>query len=1242
MACTKFAPSFFTKKSLAEISTRVFDFTAGGWRDVDRFTLNVDWPDPDGTGPQLAQMWLRSIQRMALSGPTTIPAGSSVTLPLVRFEAPQGVFDNRADALTFYLWRVGEIYNEVGERTAVTYGQPHGCVLTPYSVGSSWAANTGDCYPRWTAQNGAVGWGTFNKFLVTRVERFDMTGAGSPSQRLDYNYMDTPAWHHDDDPLTTTPTWSEWRGHGQVRVWVNTNSEVTDHYFTRGMNGDSNGAGGTKSVSVSVDGGPMVDEWWIKGREYQTDVWSQLTGVPFVEQASFTRFYGWGTGNGSVAVVPDQMWTRVFDTRLNTWRTSFTDQDVDSYGNVRYVAEYGDYTGTSADNRCTQIEYSYNTVAWIVDRPVAQVLHQGACNGSWVSHSVTYYDCDDIAGGGLPDCAYAATPTKGIVGAVWRSLNGTAGLTTTMRYDYAGRTIRVDGPRTDVTDMTDTFYDPTYGDPTTVRRYLTAAVYHDTTTTGMDRRRMLPLAVTDPNLKVTRFDYDALGRTRKIRTPDETATGTPAVEFNYTVSSTAPSSVRTAVMQSSSVLVNSWVLYDGLGQAVQSQRYAPNGASYLIDYSIYDGRGLVARQIPSSAYTSNTFVIGAGLAPVPASPIREQRAVYDTLRRPIAMQDWTNMAFRRQTAIGYYAWDTAVYPPLGDITVQQVDGFGRLSNTWKNFNGVLTSSLHYNYDTAGNVTSTVDHQGITTSMTYDWTGRQKTVTDPDAGTTTYDYDDAGNVRGVNDGRTGADDFWVWTSYDAFNRPTGRSEQHAVTLAWKWLTDWVYDAANEKGLLDYTNAFNSGDFTLRTNITGYDNRNRPTGVTYDVGTPLGWSMNGFASSYTFGYGYDKADHLTSVTYPAVPLTGLTAAETVTTGYDIYGNPTTMGGYVSATAFNADGTLASRTLGTASIGAYAVRRGYQWNPATGQLARIYADRLSTGPATPVQDLAYTYDLNGNVTSVTNNIPDTAIRQGECFGYDGWNRMTQAYTSTNVTTATWTWANTNPLLPPTSMTLPSTNCNQATSTGFAPYYQTFGFDTINRMTTGPAGTYTYPLVNAARPHAPTSINGPGGNDTYTYDTAGNRAAFVDANGPDYTYTWDHQGRLLNANTAGQITENRYDIDNQRVFRKDPNGTITLYLGGKLEISRASNGTMSARRFYAIGATSVAYRDNNAGVYFILGNTQGSASATVKKDTGTVSTQRYEPYGQTRSTGFPTGTPPPPPATTASSTRSVTPPPA
>ena len=104
--------------------------------------------------------------------------------------------------------------------------------------------------------------------------------------------------------------------------------------------------------------------------------------------------------------------------------------------------------------------------------------------------------------------------------------------------------------------------------------------------------------------------------------------------------------------------------------------------------------------------------------------------------------------------------------------------------------------------------------------------------------------------------------------------------------------------------------------------------------------------------------------------------------------------------------------------------------------------------------------------------------------------------------------------------------------------------------------------------------------------------------------------------AGTVSQTTSNVYDIDRQRILRKDPDGAVTLYLGGHMELRKpAGNGAEATTTYYSIAGTTVAVRTPST-LDWLLGDEHASASTTIDANTGTVRRQYYTPYGDNRAT--------------------------
>lgn len=936
--------------------------------------------------------------------------------------------------------------------------------------------NVQDCYPKWTIVGSSPGYGWFNKYLVGQVSQQDLV-AGSPAHSVTYEYVDEPAWHYDRS-TEWHRTWSDWRGYGHVRVWV-TGAAPVDTFSFRGMDGDYMDGAPLRSVQLTDSrGDTFVDDGWRRGLTYETQ--TTVAGTPLGR--TFNRWVNLSGVAGSRMTRTDRV-----DSTLASSGGSLTSRQqysFDAYGNTVQVESLGD-PGSNTDDSCTTISYALNTSAWIVDRVAQSDLHTGTCVGPVVGRSQNLYD--NLALGSV---------TVGNTTSARVATDATTWSSTTLSYDNAGRLTTLDGPMSGAGDAVTTGYDTTYG----FARTLTNSLGHQTVTVS-DPKRFLPLTVTDANAKTTTNSYDALGRVIAVWTPDDPTNGPAAVTFSYTVTATAPSKVKTSVWQDTTRRLDSWSFYDGLGQQIQTQRPGPNGGS-ITDFTVYNERGLPARTF-SALWSSATP--GVSAMTTPTSPVRETVQVWDGAGRPTQMQTWSNGSALSVSSTDYNGYTTTLTPPVGLASSATVNALGRTVQTRRN-TPTASATTNYTYNTAGRLLTTTDPAGSVRSNSYDWAGRLLTASDPDGGNTSNTYDPAGRVvTSVNPVGT------LWFGYDTLGRPT---ERRTGTSTGTLRARWAFDAVGEKGLLDYSESFDAaGARIVQTNTTGYDNRNRPTGITYTVDTRPTWTDNGLAGTYPVGFAYDKADHRTVLNYPTA---GNLPAETVTTGYNATGQASTLIGaqtYVGNSTFTNEGWVSGRTLRTTTATA---SRAYGWDAATGRIATL----TGTYNGATIQQLSYTYDPGGNVMSTT----DASVSERQCFGYDHWNRLTTAYTTGTIGA-----------------------CGGPTGGGPAPYSTTYSYDNRDRIVNGPAGT-NYQYTNSAHPHGVTSVNTPDGTDSYTYDASGNRATWVDANGPDFAYSWDVEGRMTkNVSTDAQTPAARSSVTTHNgsgsttLSLPPPNGTRT-----------------------------------------------------------------------------------------------------
>ena len=154
----------------------------------------------------------------------------------------------------------------------------------------------------------------------------------------------------------------------------------------------------------------------------------------------------------------------------------------------------------------------------------------------------------------------------------------------------------------------------------------------------------------------------------------------------------------------------------------------------------------------------------------------------------------------------------------------------------------------YSYDSAGQLVSTTTPAtaaapgGATTLFTYDASGDPLTSTDPNGVTTTRTYTTPGRVATIS--YSGSSAHSVSYTYDAQGFMTGMTDATGAS-------SYTPDPFGE-----LTSATNGAGQTVG---YSYNADGGTTGITYPLPASATW-----ATTNTVGYGYDKANQLTSVT------------------------------------------------------------------------------------------------------------------------------------------------------------------------------------------------------------------------------------------------------------------------------------------------------------------------------------------------------------------------------------------
>ncbi|HEX2893754.1 MAG TPA: RHS repeat-associated core domain-containing protein [Marmoricola sp.] len=1230
--CSNTSPAFFSRKRLVAITPQVL--TSTGYADVDRIDLTQSFPlAGDGSGRSL---FLNSLQRTGLNGANT-------AVPPVTFAAT--LMENRVPTLNtapLSKWRVTGITTESGGVITVNYSAKD---CTPDDLPADESTNTRRCFPVYWDLNGDgtpdKNW--FQKYVVDSISEADHGGTVTAIPTY-YTYLGGGAWHYDNNELVKKKyrTWGQWRGYNEVEVRqgdpteTGTSQSYDKYLYLRGMDGDHLPDGSTRSVTVTDGlGGTITDADRFNGfkREH-----IQKSGATIVSAEINDP---WSSG-----VTADDGTDRAYIVRTGATHvrrqlvgtgnfvSSTTSTDYDADGLPTAVHDDGNDIdpGGVPDSTCTRTQYAQNRAAWIL----TPVQKEWTVN---VGCSVTAATSDILASKqySFDGQAYGAAPTKGDV-TTEQTMQGSASgvwamnVTKSSTYDARGRVVST----TDALGNTSSVaYTPAGTSGSTlgpVTKTTSTNALGQTTSTTFDPARGQPLSYTDLNGRVTSATYDGLGRRTAVWRPGRTqGTDSPDLKFGYSISASTYSYVSTDRLLRDGTYAHSYGIFDANLRTVETQAESAGAtAGRVITTSYYNSRGQKVQDV--GPFTVNSSApSGTYYDPTVVQVMNNHRHLYDGAGRQIAeiyqpKNDESNGGWRTTTA--YDADKVSVDPPTGGTpttTVTDVRGntTQRVEYLSTGLNGT-TQTTTYRYDLANRMTSMTDPAGNAWSWTYDLSGNQVTATDPDAGTTTTNYN-AGNQPTTVTTANGS----LFTTYDALGRRTALYNGTSADTT-KLRAAWTYDQARNgtavpNGIGELTSTTRlagvggSGAPQYTEDVTGYEIHGQPTGTTTTIPSiagetngPSGASTDTVAGTYTTTMTYLTDGSLSSKKLPTAP--GFTA-ETLRYFYGRLGQPNSMGGtesLVNATTYSPYGELLQTTTGTTS-GKMSYNTWYL-DEGTRRLTRnIVSDQAVTGSIT---DANYTYDQAGNVLGIADN---AGTKDLQCFTYDYQRQLTNAWTNASGACGTPSQA--------------------AMSTTAGSYWSSYAYDAIGNRTSQtsylPSGsptitTYGYPASGSAStldgtsggPHAVSSVVSKVGSTTtattsYQYDPAGQMRTRG-----GQTLTWDPEGKLATAvNSAGApAAKNVYDADGNRLLRKDPDGTIRLYLDST-EITLKS-GTATSQRWYTFAGRIVATR-TAAGLQLLSTDAQGTGQVQISAFNAAYTKRRFDPFGNARTgTSSPSGT--------------------
>nr|WP_233518262.1 RHS repeat-associated core domain-containing protein [Streptomyces corynorhini] len=1287
-------PSFWTQLRLDTITTKAARPGQSGLGRVDTYTLHQSFPaDWYDTSPGL---WLNSVTRTGFApgdtkgtvqskdgvsfGHYTVGSSSPLRARLRDRQLPNLVSSGAGDQRPgFTRPRVGVVATENGGDIEVEYRG--GCATEP---ATDKGRNNTTCYPvRWSpdgdVKTPAKAW--FNKYVVDSVtERDRVTTHGKPVV-TSYAYS-SPAWDRTDDEFTrpSLRTYSVWRGYRQVAVTKGSKStsqqgdpDSQSYSVTRFFQG----TGGAVKDSAGAVELIADDAAQFAGMTAETLTYEHSQGRLLKRTLTFPRSEQTASrvreAEDATELEPlraQRVWvarTDAIQTVDSSWQALRTETTVDdTYGlptQVEMSVVKPNGTGETRSNQvCVRTSYLHNTTAWIIGKAKEARSTATPCaafdtadpSTQLLSSVRTSYDGQ----------AWGTAPTKGLETALAEiDGKGTAhSVTSTSTYDDLGRIRKATEP---LTGTSETVYTPAEGGPVTSVKTVNQLGHASTTT--YDPGRALPLTVTDANGRVTRTEYDALGRVVKGWSPSRSSGGkSPDAEISYqaavaTKDETKPAAVTVKALKDDGSYSSQVTLYDGLMRQVQTQSEA-HGAGRIISDTKYDDHGQVWEQtggyLAKGAPDTRLFArISESLVP------SKTRTRYDGMERVVRSSVYHGADYQYATYTTYT--DTTVYvkPPgsSAPATKSFTDAMGRVTSVrhYTAADGVASyRTTNYTYDARGNQTKATDPAGNAWTYTYDARGRLAASTDPDSGSTSFEYDDADRQIKTTDALGKS----LYTEYDVLGRTKAVREGAADN---KPVKEFAYDGVPGAVGLPVSSLRRDASGAEYTNrITGYDTDYRPTGR--EMVIPANSMTTGLSGTYAYSYAYTPTGKPLSVTLPAK---GGLAKEKVVTRYDDDGLPESTSGidwYTSDVTYSPYGEVQRTANGAQPTRVWTTNFVDQHS---GSLQRTVTDRENGGIGNPrVSDSYYSYDASGNISSNARRLTDTAGTSwdNQCYTYDALGELVHAWTS-NITpdqggTGCRSSGGTNwgyqkdgktsggpvaeaPTLT-TDTTSPSSKLTASlgaaaplastVSTGTTAYRQAFTYDWLgNRATLTEHNTadatknvtfkygYGRPATGQthAQPHALTSVTSTpaGQGSVYTNDDVGNTTV-RDLPKTTQKLVWNAEDRLETITDDGVQTRYVYDADGNRLLENSPTGS-TLYLG-ETELTTDSTGkiTRASRAYAQDGAPTVVRTTTNGAatghqLNVLISDQVGTANTTVGLTAGqTVTRRAFKPFGETR----------------------------
>ena len=801
-----------------------------------------------------------------------------------------------------------------------------------------------------------------------------------------------------------------------------------------------------------------------------------------------------------------------------------------------------------------------------------------------------------------------------------------------------------------------TGFELSYQYDTTTNSHITAITdsFGDASSRDYDPRFGTVMDTVDANGQQEHFHYDNLGRLDQLWAPQDiiggTPSGTPTVAFNFAVGNASGTAVQTPAWATTMrkdvarttpsgapATLETVVFVDGLDRVRQTKKDASTtdigGAGRVVGGgTIFDSKGRVieeqfpvAEPLTVADTTFNVFPFGRP----------SKQYAYDVVDRVRSIETpddkGTVLGFDGQpVAQTMISYDVASFnggaqrlrkmtsDPQKKVRLDFVSVRGEVMGVQEQNrigtafpNGALSPLITtYTYDPLSQLTTVLDAGKNTTTASYDSVGHMVMLISPDAGQTEWRHYANGLVAAKETANLRSSSKLVTYVYNQNRLTNINYPPVSGTTPNPENVIYTYGGATGPNPNLQVGRIASVMDESGKEVRVYDQLGNVSQTQRTMMTQAPSSIP--PPTYTMSYSYDVLGRVLNMTYPD--------GEVLTYGYDSGGKPNVVQGVRNGTTTQYIGDVQYNALDQRvrmKIGGGG--RSYTYYPDTKRLQTLTTTTVG-GSSGLIQQLSYTYDLVGNLTTIANALPvptpvapNTVVAPGptsQSFTYDDLYQLASA-----------------------SGTYSGCACGCGNSRVYTLSMQYDGLGNIQRKNqadtivpssgtpTPQAATtynnpYTYSTAPTRRPHAPTSI----GNEALTYDNDGNMQGTTGMFGPSRVFAWTEDDRLRTETDSGFTNTYLYDADGTRTTKRRTS-IETWYVNSFYVMKGYSTETkhimLGDERVASEMATVPTYtKASTAGagtVFYYESNSLESTQFTTGSDGSILQHDEYFPTGET-----------------------------